>query len=99
MAVIGGLITLMFILPSRPFSCEELFPSEQVANIFSEHSDTKEEIEAIKPGFIFFSIYPVERCPGKSEVYLYYGVEQDRVKIRKIMGKTFWGIPVRMENV
>jgi hypothetical protein len=74
-------------------------PSEaEVRQAVDEHQDVLTEIEQIHPGFIGVEM-DNSVCPGKADLLFWYGTHQDRLQIEnRIAGKTFYGIPYRLEN-
>jgi uncharacterized ion transporter superfamily protein YfcC len=39
-----------------------------------------------------------QRCPGKADLAIYYGTNDQRTQIKELIGDTFYGIPYRMYN-
>ena len=79
-------------------SCDQLPSEAEVRQVVDKHQDVIREIEQIHPGFIGVEM-DNSVCPGKADLLFWYGTHQDRLQIEnRIAGKTFYGIPYRLEN-
>jgi len=77
--------------------CEELPALSEVEQIVEEHRDSIKEIENVNPGFIFVKVE--SPCPGKGIIVIEYASHQDRLRIEKLIGETFFGVPWKGINI
>jgi len=78
--------------------CEQLPLEIEVRRVMEEHQDVIREIEQINPGFVGVEI-DNSICPGKADIFFWYGIHEDRLRIEDLIaGKTFYGIPYRLQN-
>ena len=79
--------------------CDQLPSSEQVEQVLVEHKQDKEQIEeTCKYGGIY-GPFENEKCPGKTHIIVQYSTVSDRACFKKLIGKTFYGIPYSMMNM
>lgn len=98
---IVGRVYVSLILDSKEhfLSCEELPSADKVKQIMDEHQDILQKIKQVKPGSIFVNRGDYEKCVDKSDIVISYPSHQNRLEIEKIInGKTFFGIPYRLQN-
>lgn len=78
--------------------CDQLPSSEQVEQVLVDHKQDKERIEeTCKYGGIYGS-FENKKCPGKAHILVQYSTVSDRACFKKLIGKTFYGMPYSMMN-
>jgi hypothetical protein len=85
--------------------CDKYLKVQQIESLIKEHKDTISQIENLG-GTVSFGGDYIEtdednstiRCPGKTEIWIYYGTEEQAQKIRNLIGDSFFGSPYRMIN-
>lgn len=75
--------------------CEDLPTLNEVQNRVEANHQAITKIEELNGWLTVDS----ERCPGKADVIIYYSSITQRAQIRKMLGKTFFGVPYQMRNV
>lgn len=81
-------------------SCEELPSIDEVKQVINEHQNILQEIEQVNPGSVFVTTGNYEDCIDKSDIVISYPSHQNRLKIEEIInGKTFFGVPYRLQNM
>jgi hypothetical protein len=89
-----------FIMDNRNhyLSCEELPAKTEVERAVEQHRDVIQQIEQVAPEFVGVEIDSLT-CEGKADLLIWYGTHQQRVAIEQIIaGRTFFGIPYRLQN-
>lgn len=89
----------IFFVPmyvNRNPACADLFSQVETEALFDAHEDTIAELGSLGAQGGMVSERP--DCPGKAEILIYHGTEQQAVKIRKSLGDTFFGAPYRLVN-
>ena len=81
----------------RSLSCAEMVPEQHARDVFAAHSDMVRRIG--KAGGLSVGVWTDERCKGKAYIQIQYGTVWDRNRIRSLIGRDFFGVPVRMQNV
>jgi hypothetical protein len=84
-----------------PIPCDEQLPLEEVEVLVAEHQDEFDEIQSILESFGGFAVEP-QNCGGeeKANMYAIYGGQRQQKAIYEITGdKTFFGVPIRWQNV
>jgi hypothetical protein len=78
--------------------CDQLPSVAEVRGVMDEHQDVIKKIEQIHPGFVGMEMDD-SACPGRADLLFWYGNHQDRLSIEEVIaGKTFYGIPYRLQN-
>lgn len=96
-----GSIYVSLILDSKEhfLNCDQLPSVDKVMQVMNEHQNILQKIEQVNPGFIFVTTGDYEDCIDKSDIVISYPSHQNRLEIEKIInGKTFFGIPYRLQN-
>ena len=79
-------------------SCDKLPSVNEVTSIVDKHLDTIDQIEQIDPGQTGVEVDSFS-CPGKADIVIWYASHDDRIKIEQLIdNKTFFGIPLRLQN-
>ena len=79
-------------------SCAQLPVETQVRQVMDQHQEIIKKIEQIHPGSVGVEMGTAV-CPGKADIIFWYGTHRERVMIEGIIGgKTFYGIPYRLQN-
>jgi hypothetical protein len=89
-----------FVLDNRNhyLPCKDLPPKDETAKIIRQHSDLIQQIQEVAPGSVGFEM-DASTCEGKADMLFWYGTHEQRLAIEKIIGgKTFFGIPYRLQN-
>lgn len=80
-------------------TCDELPDIQTVEKVFAKHKKEADEITKIGANIsVAVSEFDNPNCKGKADIYIEYGSHDQRIKIEKIIGNTFFGIPYRMRN-
>jgi len=78
--------------------CEKLPTEAEVRRITQEYRDVIQLMEQVNPGRVGVDI-DTTSCPGKADIVVWYASHRDRVAIASIIGgKTFFGVPYRLQN-
>lgn len=82
----------------RPPSCSEMLPEAQVREVVAAHPDLVGRIEAA--GAMDLAVVSKEEGPCRGRAYLLIGYDTGATKkrIRKLIGRSFFGVPVRWQN-
>lgn len=79
-------------------ACEQLPSEAEVTQVMEDHQDALKKIEQVDPGFVGVEM-DASTCPGKADILFWYGSHEDRLRIEDIIaGKTFYGVPYRLQN-
>ena len=79
--------------------CEQLPTIDAVEKMLIEHNDTRTQLEKLSLTNSISIDPSTKRCPGKAELVISYGTHDQREKIKKVIGDTFFGVPYWMTNV
>lgn len=97
--VLGFLGYYYIFSGSKKVACDQLPNAEAVQAILVEHADTIRELEKLGPVNAIRFGADTTRCSGKADIAIDYGSELQRIKIKKEIGGTFFGVPYRMFNI
>lgn len=78
--------------------CDTLPSVTDVEQSLKDHAQVQKQIESINLGAVFVDVEEVSSCPGKAVVAINYATDNDRERIKQIIGSNFFGIPYRMYN-
>jgi hypothetical protein len=101
--VLIGVATFLFIIFSigdtRNRSCASYPTESTVQQSLATHAPTLIQLEQIAPQQIFVSAQEIPSCRGRAKIMILYPSEDDRRRIERVLGPTFFGIPYTMTNV
>jgi len=93
-----GIIVAVYDSRLHNVKCEKLPTLDEVEQIVKEHQDLINDIENVNPGFIRIYIDSYSSCPGKGVLVVEYASNQDRLRIKELIGDTFFGVPLKLIN-
>lgn len=78
--------------------CNELPGEIKVREVLEQHPETIQAIEQVNPGMVGVEVDTFS-CPTQADLVIWYATHQDRLAIERIIGgKTFFGVPIRLQN-
>ena len=82
----------------RPPACGEMLPEARAREVVAAHPDMIGRIKAA--GAMDIGVVSVEEGPFRGRSYLVIGYDTwaTKNKIRKLIGQSFFGLPVRWQN-
>lgn len=81
------------------YSCEELPHIDAVIKVYNEHPDIVQEIRDIKKEQVDIKVDTYTCSNSHGDIKITVGGEEETQKVKKILGKDFFGIPYRIINV
>ncbi len=78
--------------------CSRLPTELEVRKVVEERQEIIQQIEQVNPDLVGVEI-DTSMCPGKADLLIWYASHPNRLAIEKIIGgKTFYGVPYRLQN-
>lgn len=78
--------------------CSALPAEEKVLQVVDQYRDDITRIEEADPGSIGVEV-DTGTCPGKGDLVIWYSSHANRLLVERMLdGKTFHGIPYRLQN-
>ena len=77
--------------------CDKLPTEEVVRAVLAQHPDLVAEIESA--GAYSIEIGHPDECKDKAYIVIQYDVAPTENRIRKVIGKSFYGVPYWMQNI
>ena len=88
---------LTYLDETRPLSCETLVTEREAQAVMNAHPDVVDRV--MLTGALGVTVWPAEECPGKAYIQIQYRTAPTDIRVRKILGRTFFGVPYRLQNV
>lgn len=101
--IIGLCVIQLLIACSTGFpgqqSCDELPSVEAIRHALEQHASIRAQVEQLNPNAIVFVIEENKRCPDRATLVIYHVTTDEGMRIRKLLGESFFGIPYELRNV
>lgn len=78
--------------------CSQLPPAADVLRVMEEQDTAIQAILQVNPGHVGVEV-DTATCPGRADLLIWYASHENRLAIeRLIAGRTFHGVPYRLQN-